>query len=192
MLFVVSGPAGSGKTTLCERLLAEFPSFKRAVTATTRSPRPGEKQGVDYYFFSTEDFERTREENGFLEFALVHGRAYGTLQSEVDRHLTDGFDVLLNIDVQGMRQIRERFDKIETHASRLITIFIMPPSLDELRARLEKRQSDDSDEISRRMATAENEIQTAGEFDYILETGERAWDYERARAIYLAEQMRQK
>jgi len=190
LLFILSGPAGSGKTTLCHRILSEFRSLRRAVTATTRAPREGEKDGKDYFFLSQEGFEKTREAGGFLEWALVHGRAYGTLESEVVGHFRSGVDVLLSIDVQGMRQIRERSRELDWLTGRVVTVFISPPSINELRNRLRRRGTDDETEIERRIETAKREISSADEFDYLLETHTREEDFDRIRAIYLAEKMR--
>ncbi|MFP4351260.1 MAG: guanylate kinase [Puniceicoccaceae bacterium] len=190
LLFILSGPAGSGKTTLCHRLLSEFRTLRRAVTVTTRAPREGEQEGKDYFFLSREGFEKTREAGGFLESALVHGRAYGTLESEVVRHFRSGVDVLLSVDVQGMRQIRDRSRELDWLGGRVVTIFISPPSIDELRDRLRRRGTDDEREIERRIETARREIASAGEFDYLLETHTREEDFDRIRAVYLAEKMR--
>jgi len=190
LLFIVSGPAGSGKTTLCERLLAEFHTLQQAITATTRAPRPGEKNGFDYYFLSKPDFEEKQRLDEFLESATVHGRSYGTLRSEVFRRFERKMNVLLNIDVQGMRQIREEAASSEELRNHLVSIFILPPSLEELRKRLLNRKSDDAKEIERRLQTAKSEIRAATEFDYILETGSRDKDYDHIRSIYLAELMR--
>jgi guanylate kinase len=190
LLFILSGPAGSGKTTLCHRLLSEFRNLNRAVTVTTRAPREGEKDGRDYYYFSREEFDRKNEEGAFLEWAFVHGRAYGTLASEVIQHFEKDEDVLLSIDVQGMRQIKEKEADAKWLTGRLVTVFINPPSLDELRERLNRRGSDDEEEIERRIESARKEMLAAGEFDYVLETGTREEDFDRIRAIYLAEKIR--
>jgi len=185
LLFIVSGPAGIGKTTLCNRLLEEFETLRRAVTATTRTPRPGEIDGVDYFFLTEADFQKRKAADGFLESATVHGRLYGTLRSEVDRLVREGFDVLLNIDVQGMRQIRASIREKDS-SLRLLTLFIRPPSLDILRKRLEARRSDDPAEIERRLQTARYEIEAAPEFDHWIETGSREEDYANIRALYLS------
>lgn len=190
LLFILSGPAGSGKTTLCHRLLSEFENLQRAVTVTTRSPREGEKDGRDYYFYSRERFDQENANGDFLEWALVHGRAYGTLASEVHQHFQEKEDVLLSIDVQGMRQIKEHANTSQWLRGRLVTIFINPPSLDELRERLRRRGSDDETEIERRIESARREMEAASEFDYILETRTREEDFDRIRSIYLAEKMR--
>ena len=190
LLFIISGPAGSGKTTLCERLLGEFRALRRAVTATTRAPREGEENGRDYHFFTLEEFEAKKSRAEFLEWAFVHGRAYGTLTNEITRHFDRDEDVLLNIDVQGMRQVKEKSSSITWLADRVVTVFINPPSVDELRRRLKKRGTDDEVEIERRIETAEREMESTKEFDFILETQSREEDYDRIRSIYLAEKMR--
>ena len=190
LLFILSGPAGSGKTTLCHRLLSEFDNLQRAVTVTTRSPRDGEKEGRDYYFYSREEFDRRNEEGDFLEWALLHGRAYGTLASEVLQHFEENEDVLLSIDVQGMRQIKSTATSSDWLRGHLVTIFINPPSLEELRDRLRKRGTDDEVEIERRIESARREMEVSGEYDYVLETRTREEDFDRIRAIYLAEKMR--
>jgi len=190
LLFIISGPAGSGKTTLCHRLLSEFTNLRRAVTATTRSPREGEKDGHDYYFLTREEFEEQKKDGAFLESALVHGRAYGTLREEIVSHFDAGEDVLLSIDVQGMRQVREKSLSADWLRGHLVTVFIKPRTLDELRERLRRRGTDDDAEIERRIESARVEIAAALEFDYILLTGSREEDFDRARAIYLAEKMR--
>jgi len=190
LLFIISGPAGSGKTTLCHRLLSEFTNLRRAVTATTRSPREGEKDGHDYYFLTREEFEEQKKDGAFLENALVHGRAYGTLREEIISHFDAGEDVLLSIDVQGMRQVREKSLSADWLRGHLVTVFIKPRTLDELRERLRRRGTDDDAEIERRIESARVEIAAALEFDYILLTGSREEDFDRARAIYLAEKMR--
>ncbi|MET3873534.1 guanylate kinase [Puniceicoccus vermicola] len=157
---------------------------------TTRAPREGEKDGRDYYFFSREEFDARYAAGDFLESALVHGRAYGTLSEEVIQHFQKKEDVLLSIDVQGMRQIRERASDFDWLSGRLVTVFINPPSLDELRERLRRRGSDDEEEIERRIESARKEIQAVSEFDYILDTGTREEDFDRIRSIYLSEKMR--
>ncbi|MEM0966020.1 MAG: guanylate kinase [Verrucomicrobiota bacterium] len=190
LLFILSGPAGSGKTTLCNRLLAEFDTLERIVTATTREMRAGELDGEDYFFFSQEQFEQKVENDELLEWALVHGRAYGTPKAEVVRRFQNAQDVLLSIDVQGMRQVLEKAESVEWLRNRVVTIFIQPPSLDELRTRLKARGTDSTEEIERRIETARTELQSAKEFHYLLETSSKDEDFDRVRAIYLAEKMR--
>ena len=150
ILIVVSGPAGSGKTTLCERMLQEEPKLSRVITSTTRPPRTGEQNGVDYYFFDHDSFEAKIEANAFYEHARVHGNSYGTLKSEVQEQLATGRDLLLNIDVQGADALRKKAITDPLLQNHLATVFIMPPSIEELEKRLRGRATDTDDEIKRR------------------------------------------
>lgn len=159
-LFILSSPAGGGKTTLANLLIQEIPNIKRVITCTTRKPRPGEKNGVDYYFLSKEEFEKRIKENDFLEYAIVHGNYYGTPKKEVEEELKKGFDLLLVIDVQGMRQI-------VSNKKDVITIFILPPSLDELVRRMRER-GDTEEEIQKRLETAKKEIPAWKEYNYVV------------------------
>ena len=159
-LFILSSPAGGGKTTLANLLIQEIPNLKRVITCTTRKPRPGEKDGVDYYFLSREEFEKRIRENDFLEYAVVHGNYYGTPKKEVEDELQKGFDLLLVIDVQGMRQI-------VSNKKDVITIFILPPSLDELVKRMKER-GDSEEEIQKRLETAKKEIPAWKEYNYVV------------------------
>ncbi|WP_457627057.1 guanylate kinase [Persephonella sp.] len=159
-LFILSSPAGGGKTTIASLLIKEIPKLKRVITCTTRKPRPGEKDGVDYYFLSVDEFERRIRENRFLEYAVVHGNYYGTPKDEVEEELLKGYDLLLVIDVQGMRQIKKA--RPET-----VTIFLLPPSLDELVRRMEHR-GDSPEEIEKRLQTAKKEIPAWREYDYTV------------------------
>ena len=159
-LFILSSPAGGGKTTLANLLIKEIPNLKRVITCTTRKPRPGEKNGVDYYFLSKEEFERRIKENDFLEYAIVHGNYYGTPKKEVEEELQKGFDLLLIIDVQGMRQI-------VSNKKDVVTIFILPPSLDELVRRMKER-GDSEEEIQKRLKTAKKEIPAWKEYNYVV------------------------
>lgn len=190
LLLILSGPAGSGKTTLCDRLTAVRPEVSRVVTTTTRAPRPGEVEGRDYYFVTQEQFLRQLEEGAFYEHATVHGRYYGTYREEVDRRLRAGTDVLLNIDVQGAASFRAAAADSPELARALVTIFLLPPSLEELEARLRARGTDDPAEIQRRLKNAEGEIRDSRLFDYCIPGGSRENDYECLTAIYLAEKMR--
>ncbi|EAU55582.1 guanylate kinase [Mariprofundus ferrooxydans] len=158
-LFIVSGPSGAGKSSLCTALLSECPDLKLSISCTTRQPRPGEMDGREYHFLSVSDFECQRERGDFLEWANVHGNLYGTRQSDVEAQLQGGYDVLLEIDWQGARQVAEKMPGA-------IRIFILPPSLDELRSRLAGRGQDDAATVNRRMAAAEMEMSHADEATY--------------------------
>jgi len=159
-LVVISGPSGAGKTTVCERLLAH-PGFVRAITATTRSPRPGEVDGVDYHFLDEESFRQGIAEGRFLEHAEVHGRYYGTPAAPLEEQLDAGRTVLLNIDVQGAKQLMEA-------AVPAFYVFIAPPDLEELRRRLEARGTDDAASIARRMETARAELAESDRYDLVV------------------------
>ena len=139
-LIIVSGPAGSGKNTVCERLMENFPSVRRIITSTSRPPRGTEQDGIDYNFFSREEFEKLISENALYEYALVHGNYYGTLKSTIDDGFKTGSDLILIIDVQGAHTWMGRIsDENPDLKSRIVSIFIMPPSIEELKKRLHTR-----------------------------------------------------
>ena len=190
LLIVVSGPAGSGKTTLCDRMLAEETNLSRVVTSTTRKPREGEKDGIDYHFFDLPTFEETIRENGFYEYARVHNNLYGTLKRDVQEKLNTGRDLLLVIDVQGAAALREKAKTDALLQKRLVTVFVMPPSIEELERRLHERATDDPDEIQRRLTVAIEEIKQRLQYDYCLPSASREDDFESLCAIYRAEKMR--
>ena len=155
-LFVISGPSGVGKSSLCRALLERCPDLVLSVSCTTRPPRPGEEDGVDYHFLSRADFERLVEEGAFLEWAHVHGHLYGTRRADVERAREEGRDVLLEIDWQGAKQVLARMPDA-------LWIFIVPPSLEELRRRLRARGQDAPEVIERRIAAARAELAHADE-----------------------------
>jgi guanylate kinase len=190
ILLLICGPAGSGKTTLCDQLLEEFPNLHRIVTATTRPAREGEFDGVHYHFFSEDVFKQKLENDEFYEHATVHGRLYGTLKSEVHKHLSSGGDIILNIDVQGAASFRQSAKRETFLAERLVTVFIQPDSLETIRQRLLCRNSDDANEIEKRMQSAIDEMKTADENDYVMPTRSREQDYRLISSIYLAERHR--
>jgi len=187
LLIIVSGPAGCGKTTLCDRMLAEIPELWRVVTSTTRQPREGEKDHVDYCFFDHATFEQKIAEGHFYEYAHVHGNIYGTLKSEVQDKLAAGTDLLLNIDVQGAAQMRETAQNDPLLKGNVVTIFIMPRTLEELEQRLRGRATDDEDQIQRRMQAASDEMQQHELYDHTILSGSRAEDFAALQQIYLRE-----
>jgi guanylate kinase len=161
LLYVVSAPSGGGKTSLVNALLERDRSVALSISHTTRAPRPGEIDGVHYYFVDEATFDRLAAQGAFLEHALVFGYRYGTGRESVEAQLAKGLDVLLDIDWQGARQIRDSFPAVRS-------IFILPPSLDELRRRLVGRGQDSPEVIECRMDAARAEISHAGEFDFLI------------------------
>jgi guanylate kinase len=191
LLMIVSGPAGSGKTTLCDRLLSEFaPTLQRVVTATSRAPRAGEIDGVDYFFMSDEDFDKRVHSGAFYEHARVHANRYGVLREAVLKNLEASRDLLLNIDVQGAATFRAAARVDPRMGDRLASVFIMPRSIDQLRERLVGRATDDAAEIARRLETARIEMGVWKSYDYCIQSGSREHDYEAIRAVYMAERLR--
>jgi guanylate kinase len=190
LLILISAPSGGGKTTLCDNLLASRMDMERAVTCTTREPRKGEKDGVDYYFFSAAEFQRRQRAGEFIEHATVYGNRYGILKSELLGKLRSGRDVLLNVDVQGAATIRGRV-KAEPELKRaLVTVFLAPPSIAELGARLKNRAADSAAVIRKRLAVARREIAQWKKFDYLLTSATKPEDLRRMLAIVEAEKMR--
>lgn len=179
-IIVISGPSGVGKTTLYKRLLAEFPEkLAFSVSVTTRSPRPGEVDGVDYYFYTKEEFERAKEEGKFAEWAEVYGNYYGTLKSELERIMKSGKTALLDVDVQGGMSIRQAFPES-------YLIFILPPSFEELKERILKRCSDNPEAIKRRLHQASEEMKMASFYDLCIENKNLEEAYATLRAAVLS------
>lgn len=162
LMLVLSSPSGAGKTTLSRRLLESDSEIDMSVSATTRKPRPGEVDGKDYFFLSTEDFGIMRNKGEFLEHAKVFGNYYGTPRKPVEDALARGRDVLFDIDWQGTQQLDE------TAQEDLVKVFILPPSAQDLEKRLEKRAQDPADVVAARMAKASDEISHYQEYDYII------------------------
>ena len=183
-LFIVSGPAGIGKTTVCDQMLKEIPGLERAVTSTTRTPRRGEVDKVDYYFFDHDTFQAKIDAGAFYEHAHVHNQLYGTLKSEVRGKLAIGIDLLLNIDVQGAAQMRETAQNDPLLKGKVITIFIMPPTIEGLAARLRGRGTDTEDEIQRRMAVGVEEMRLSKHYDHKIVSATREEDFAALVAIY--------
>jgi guanylate kinase len=190
LLVLISAPSGAGKTTLCDLLLASQPNLTRAITCTTRPPRPGEKDGVDYHFFTAEEFLKRLHAGNFLEHATVYGNSYGILKSELLGKLRAGEDVLLNVDVQGAATIREQAVTEPELKRALVTIFLTPPSVAVLEQRLRKRGADAEAVIQKRLAVARQEAAQWKNFDYLLISGEKQEDLRRALAIIESEKTR--
>lgn len=161
ILFIVSGPSGSGKTTLSKRVLQIIGDLGFAVSCTTRKPRPGEIDGVDYRFVSEVEFEEMTRRNSFAEWAVVHGNRYGTPKEELERAESEGVDLLLDIDVQGAKNIRDKYGKG-------VYIFVTPSSLDVLRARLIKRRGEGAAGIAKRLEGVKREMEEVDSYDYII------------------------
>ncbi len=190
IVFLISAPSGAGKTTVCQALLAANPNLRRVVTSTTRPARPGERHGLDYHFFSPEEFARRLAAGEFLEHASVYDRSYGTLKSSVLELLAAGHDVLLNIDVQGAASVRQVAASDPVLGRALVTVFLTPETLAELESRLRGRGSDPEEVIARRLAEAKSEAGRWGEFDYLVVSSTRAEDSRRMQAIYDTERLR--
>jgi len=191
LLIVLSAPSGGGKTTLCQQLLAARPDMKRAITCTTRAPRPGEQEGVDYYFLDATTFLKRVQAGNFLEHATVHGNSYGTLKSEVVEKMRQGADVLLNVDVQGAAAIRKQAETDMELKRGLVTVFLAPPSMAVLEERLKKRGKDSAAIIQKRLSAARQEVSQWKNFDYLIVSGTIPEDLRRMQAIVEAEKMRQ-
>jgi len=184
ILFVISAPSGTGKTTLCENLRAT-PDFIYSVSCTTRPPRSGEVDGTDYHFLSQENFLSRAHNGEMLEYALVHGNYYGTLKSTVKEALLAGTDVLLDIDVQGATSIRKTDDP--TIRDSLVDVFIMPPTPEELEKRLRKRGTETEEQVQMRLRTGREESKLWSLYKYTILSGSMEEDLIKFRAIMRAE-----
>jgi guanylate kinase len=160
-VFVITGPSGVGKGTLIKGLMQRLPQLQLSISATTRPPRPGEQDGREYHFLAPEEFERRVQAGDFVEHADYAGRRYGTLRSELRERVAAGIPVVLEIEVQGARQVREAM-------AEAVQVFIAPPSLEDLRARLVGRGTDGDDEVERRLAVAERELAARAEFAHVV------------------------
>jgi guanylate kinase len=183
LLFVVSAPSGTGKTTVVERLVQVVPDLGLSRSYTSRAMRTGEKDGVDYNFITREQFEAMIAADAFLEWADVFGNLYGTGKAETERELAAGRDLVLVIDVQGARQVR-------SHGANAIGIFVLPPSFEALERRLRGRSKDSEEAIRKRLATARREIRAVAEYEYVIVNDELAACVDRLRSIVLAERAR--
>jgi guanylate kinase len=193
ILLVVSAPSGAGKTTLCERLQAEFPSVVYSVSCTTRKPRVGEVHGKSYYFLSDEEFRRHVEAGNFLEHANVHGYLYGTLRQAVADALANQKDVLMDLDVQGADSVRacvRRAAPGDPLKSSYVDVFIAPPSMEDLQLRLFGRGQDEAEVISRRLQQAAAEMNRYREYQYLILNDRLEASYDALRAIFIAEHHR--
>ena len=160
-LIVISGPSGTGKGSIIKKVMERWPAAEFSISMTTRGKREGEEHGVHYYFATREEFEATIEDGGFLVWADVFGNYYGTPKAPVEKRLAEGADIILDIDIQGAMNVRKAMPGA-------VLIFILPPSIKELRRRLEHRGTDAQDVIEKRLAKALTEIGTAREYDYVV------------------------
>ncbi len=181
---VISAPSGAGKSTIANALRASEPELKHSVSVTTRPPRPGETEGVHYYYRTPEEFETMARDGALLEWATVFGRGYGTPRAPVEEWLASGRDMVFDIDWQGHRQIRAALP------DDVISLFVLPPSLDVLEHRLRARAADDPDEIARRMRAARDEIAHWGEFDHVLVNADLDRSIRESRAVLHAARLR--
>ena len=182
-LFVISGPSGVGKGVLCDAIIRKNPNLGFSVSATTRAPRAGELDGVHYFFLSVAEFEEHLSADHFLEYTKIYGNFYGTLESPVRDRLANGQDVVLDIDTQGARRLRERFPQA-------VFIFILPPSMEELRARIMRRGTESPEDMEKRLMEGWEEIRNISNYDYVFVNDNLDEAVGRLEAIVLAESLR--
>lgn len=183
LLIVISGPSGAGKGTICKSLLSKHPELNLSVSATTRSPRQGEVEGINYYFMTKDDFKEKIKDGDFLEYAEVYDNYYGTPKSNVEEILNQGKDVILEIDIQGALKVKENCDSG-------IFIFILPPSMEELKQRIIKRGSETPESLMKRFKSAYKEINYVSRYNYAVVNDEVEKATEKIEAIILAEKCR--
>jgi len=181
-LFIISGPSGTGKGTICKRVISET-KVELSVSMTTRSPRAGEVEGESYYFTTKEDFQKKIQQGGFLEWAQVYGNFYGTPKAKVEEKLTAGIDVVLEIDIQGALNVKEAYPTG-------IFIFILPPSMAELRKRITGRGSETEESLHLRLSQALKEVSYIDKYDYCVVNGDLDEAVARVKAIMVAEHSR--
>lgn len=192
IIFILIGPAGSGKTTFCARLIGEFaPSLRYAVSATSRKPRQGEVSGVNYIFLNRDEFEQRVRQGDFFEWEEIHGNLYGTLRHTLEEGINQGCDLLYQIDIRGALNFKRSFPK------NTVVMFLVPPSFEVMRSRLVARGGADSAELERRFATARTEYETlqslaesSGDVDYFIVNKDIEATYEQVRAVVISERVR--
>ena len=184
LMLVLSSPSGAGKTTLAKKLLGEFSDVRLSVSATTRAPRPTETDGVDYHFLSVEGFREKIAARDFLEWALVFDRYYGTPRADTEKRLSAGEDVLFDVDWQGADALHDEMP------NDVVSVFILPPSIEELEARLKGRDGSTPDVVERRMKDAQREIQHWRRYDYAIVNDDLEEAYQRLRRILLVERLK--
>jgi guanylate kinase len=184
LMLIIASPSGAGKTTLSRLLLQKESGITMSVSVTTRPRRPSEVDGIHYHFLSKRDFETIRDRGDLLEWAEVHGNMYGTPRAPVEAALSDGKDVLFDIDVQGTLQLYEKA------RPDIVSVFILPPTVGEMQARLQRRAEDDQQTIRKRLATAHRELPRWEEFDYVIVNDDLDRAFSELQAILLAERLR--
>lgn len=185
ILFIISAPSGTGKTTLCKQIAAVVPQLWHSISYTTRKPRPGETNGREYHFVDEAVFLQMIERNEFVEWAHVYGHHYGTPRKPLAEKLEQGLDVLLEIDVQGAKLVKKQFEDA-------VFIFILPPSLDVLHARLQTRAGDSPEEIQRRLQKAKEEVWSYREYYYIVRNEDLGQSLKELESIFIAERIKTK
>jgi len=185
ILFIISAPSGTGKTTLCKQLATNLPGLWHSISYTTRKPRPGEEHGRDYYFIGEQTFQEMNARNEFVEWAQVYGHLYGTPWKSMTEKIDQGIDVLLEIDVQGAMQVKKRFEDS-------VSIFILPPSMTVLRARLQTRASDTPEEIQRRLHKVKEEVWSYREYAYIVRNEDLDRSLRDLESIFWSERLKTK
>ena len=185
ILFIISAPSGTGKTTLCKQLVKNLSGLWHSVSCTTRKPRPGEEHGREYYFIEEQTFQEMIARNDFVEWARVYGHLYGTPWKSLTEKIDQGIDVLLEIDVQGAMQVKKRFEDS-------VSIFILPPSMTVLRSRLERRASDTPEEIQRRLHKVREEVWSYREYAYIVRNEDLDRSLRDLESIFWSERLKTK
>ncbi|HET9575002.1 MAG TPA: guanylate kinase [Nitrospira sp.] len=185
ILFIISAPSGTGKTTLCKQLTANIPGLWHSISYTTRSPRAGEEHGREYFFTDEPTFQSMIDRHEFVEWARVYGHLYGTPRKTLADKIDQGIDVLLEIDVQGALQVKKKFDDV-------VSIFILPPSMTALRQRLQSRASDSTEEIQRRLQKVKEEVWSYREYAYIVRNDDLTRSLRDLENIFLGERLKTK
>jgi guanylate kinase len=185
ILFIISAPSGTGKTTLCKQLATKLPGLWHSISCTTRKPRPNEEHGREYYFISEQAFQEMIARNEFIEWAHVYGHLYGTPRKSLAEKIDQGIDVLLEIDVQGAMQVKKRFEDS-------VSIFILPPSMTVLKARLQTRASDTPEEIQGRLNKVKEEVWSYREYAYIVRNEDLGRSLRDLESIFWSERLKTK
>jgi guanylate kinase len=185
ILFIISAPSGTGKTTLCKQLTASIPGLWHSISYTTRKPRPGEEHGREYFFIEEVKFQEMIDRHEFVEWARVYGHLYGTPRKSLADKIEQGIDVLLEIDVQGALQVKKKFEDA-------VLVFILPPSMHALRTRLQTRASDSAEEIQRRLQKVKEEVWNYREYTYIVRNDDLVCSLRDLENVFLAERLKTK